>query len=318
MDNIIMPEKLFLDSKANIENNLNIILKRKIGQGIFVSKSVKINDSLSNIILGADCPRIIDDSKTNERIVKFLRFDSVGLIELKKEDKGFEITLPFVDEIENKINLKLNNLLFSVENAILENAHEKLVEIPLVQISLNPIKEILLTIHQNGFMEIKDFIKNKGLQKATRYIHFLNNLDFIRCENERCIAGNRTIELEHILSSENEQKLYKKLLANVLQHGYGSIHDYLKLTCLTPYIRWTTSYFLPSIQTNKLLFVTEKLLRERFNSYYAIKKSFIKTSNQLNQIINAEILHREDSLIRGNEAIFNSLVSNASHLRLFS
>jgi len=304
-------EPILFDSPELLDNNLNFVIKRRLGRNVFVSRRIQIEKNNFNYIIGANCPKIIDDSKTGERVVKFLRFDSVGLLEVKKDmqiDK-FSLTLPDVAEIGNKIKSKLSNLTFNVEFSLLETTHDKLVEIPLVQTFLNPIREIIVSIHETGSLNYSDFAKERGVQKADKYILFLESLDLIRRSEGNFVAGNKFVELEKLLEKKDSKLLYNKILAHTIRNGYAYIKEYLRLTSIVPFIRWSTSYFLPSIEADKLLFLNKTAIinyyQELYNLYYA---TLTKMSNQLDQVVNVGILHKEDKFIFGDKKIFDKLI----------
>lgn len=298
---------VFFENKQSLDNNLNSLLKHRLGYGVFISRTVDCETGGIDKILGVYIPRIIDDCKTGNRVIKFLRFDSVGLLEIKHSDNGFKLFLPSIEELNAKLTNKMSNLVFSVESSLLQNTYQRLVEIPVINNSLNPIREILIQLYDNNVINFYDFLKYREERKVLAYVSFLENLELVRRDGNNIIAGNRFTLMEEMLKKEDERKIYDTLLADVLRNGFDYIREYFKLTSLTPYIRWSTSYYLPSIQSRTCLSLNQNALMNHYYQIYQIKPKEGKISNQISHLVRVGILNKEDNFITGNKDIIDKL-----------
>lgn len=301
-------ENIFFEDRKSLDKNINYLVKRKLGNGVFVSKSNEKKDNSNfEMIVGIYLPRIIDDSRTEERTVKFIKFDSIGIIEAKHEDKGFRLLMPDIEELTTRLESKMSSLVFNVQYSLLQTTHQKLVEIPIIRNSLNPIREILVQIYENGKINFEDFKKYRGERKTSNYISFLENLDIVRRNGDNIVSGNQFNIMEPMLRKQDEKKIYNILLADVLRNGFGYIKEYLKLTSITPYIRWSTSYYLPSLQTESLLSLNQRALIRNYTDIYQTKPLEGKAPNQINQLVEAGIFEKQNSFIVGTQEIFDSI-----------
>lgn len=301
-------ENIFFEDRKSLDRDIGYLVKRKLGNGVFVSKAIENRESSNfDMIVGIYLPKIIDDSKTEQRIVKFIKFDSVGIIEAKHEDKGFKLLLPDIEELNTRLESKMSSLIFNVEYSLLQTAYQKLVEIPIIQNSLNPIREILVQIYENGKVSFDHFKKYRGERKALNYVSFLENLDLIRRNGDIIVSGNKFNMMEPMLRKQNTKKIYDILLADVLRNGLGYMREYLKLTSIMPYIRWSTSYYLPSHQTESLISLSQRALIRNYSDIYQTRPFEGKASNQINRLVSVGIFEKDNNFIVGNQEILNSI-----------
>ena len=300
-------QQLSFDTQREFENNINFIIKRKMGNGIFISNKIAIDSDTSNYILGAYVPKLIEDMKLNERKLKFLRFNKVSTIEVNKDGSRVVALFGKRDDLCDEIYNKISSLIFSVENALLDNVYENLVKIPLVQTSLNPIKEIFINIHKVGFVTLNQLEKGRKPEKVRRYVKLLEDLDFIRIEGDKYVEGNKMVAVREMISEQDYKSIYNKLLSIVIQQGYGYIRKYMNIMSITPYLRWITSYYYPALQYSGLINLNDKAMTGYYKEIYNISQNPIRARNQINHVIDADVLEREGSYIVGKEETFDQL-----------
>lgn len=298
--------EIFFKDKTILENNLNGIIKRRIGNGVFVSQKQTVDKNRKNLILGICIPQFIDDSKTEKRIVKFLKFDSIGILEIAKETEGFQIILPSIKEVSERLSNKMSRLLFNVQATLLQTNYRKLVEIPSVQNSLTPIRDILIDLNKNHEVNIETLTKYRGEAKTKRYIQFLESLGIVRLDREKYISGNEFTHLQEMGLKDNDN-LYNLLLAHVLKNGWDYMKEYLKLTAITPYIRLSTSYYIPSSENNSLLSLTQPALLHYYSNIYGVKPIERQATTQINHMVEVDIFREEDKYLRGTEDILTNV-----------
>jgi hypothetical protein len=291
----------------NADATLNSIIKRKLGSRVFISQKQAIDKSKTNMILGIYIPQFIDDSKLAKRKLRYLKFGSVGILETKKEKDNIQVLLPKTEELIERISTKMNRLVFSVESTLLQSTYQKLVKIPLVSNSLDPIRDILVEIRENNEFDMDRFIRTRGEAKAIKYIQFLEGLELIRKSENKYIAGNQ-FNLTQKEFKGDEKKIYNLLLAYVLKNGLAYIKEYLRLTAITPYIKLSTSYYLPSSEGGSLLSLTQNMLIQYHSNIYGGKPLERKTYTHISHMVEAGIFNKEDGkFIIGNDDVLHDV-----------
>lgn len=300
--------------RASLDANINTIVKRRLGNGVFVSSLGISSSKKFDMVLGIYVPKIIDNPKTNKRMIRFLKFDSVGILEVEKENGTFNVSLPKPDEVSKRLTNKMSKLVFGVESTLLETIYSKLVEIPVIQTSLNPIREILVYIYKNNEFRFTSLEKERGSRKASRYTSFLESLSLIKKINGVIQAGEKFNDIRVALREQNEKAFYNRLLADVLKNGYGYIREYLKLTAIIPYLRWSNSYYLPSAEIDELLLLDYKELSNNHHNIYGVYPEERKAQNQISRLADVGIFKEEENYFVGDKKVLNTTISTLGRL----
>lgn len=303
-----LEQEIYFKTKDSIKTNLVQLVKNRYGFGVFI-KDLDLSKNSIDVPLGVYIPRIIDDTSRDQRTVKFLEFNSIGKLQIEKEKDTFKVALPNSNEIHDRIKGKMAKLLFGVETSLLETTQDKLIKISSVRLALNPIREILNEIKSKNEINLSTLLKYRDEKKVRRYISLLESLDLIKKSSKSDVIfeqGNNFIELEKDLVEHGERRLYNKLLAHTLKFGYGYIKEYLKLTSIIPYIRLSTSYYLPASESESLIMLKREDIFDNHASIYGIRPFETRASNQISQLIDdAEIFGEENNFIVGKQDILD-------------
>ncbi len=291
------------------------IVRRQIGNGVFVSKKSSVDDT-TNYILGINIPRMIEDSRSGEARLKFIRFNNISTLEVNKKNDIFMGKIEERDAISQSVETKLSTLVFDTENVLLTTIYDKLANISLIQNSLNPAKEILSVIHKKGGLTFLEMKAGRSEKKVVNYIKLLEDLELIRKSGDRYVEGNKMIQMEKALGKEDLPQIYTKFLSVIIERGYGYVKEYLKLTSVTPYLRWSAAYYFPSAQFNSPLYLTEEAIGAHYYKIYGVEKPLLKMTNQINQLVGVGILKRDNSYLYGDKEIFSQVYDRYSASKL--
>lgn len=291
-------------------DSMQYLAKRQIGSGVFVSKKAVVDNKAINYMLGVNIPRVIEDSRSGEIRLKFIKFDNVSTIEFLKKDDVFTTKINR-DKIADSVNNRLLSLVFETENVLLSKIYDKLAKIPSVQNSLNPVKEILNGIHEKGGLTFLELKAGRNEKKVLSYLRLLEDLELIKKCGDRYVSGNKMIHIEKELGKDTE-KIYTRFLSVVIESGYGYIRNYLKLASITPYLRWSTAYYMTSIQFQKPLYLTEEKINKYYYNIYGVRKPLLKSSGQINQLVSVGILRRENNYLCADKETYDRLLEIVS------
>ena len=301
--------KYYFESRSKLEHDIKYIVKQRLGNGVYISGYT--NKEKNELSLGVYIPKIIDDSKTLERRIRFLKFDPIGLMKIEKDKDRLEVILPDLEFLKETTTDRMSKLIFSVERSLLESIYHKLVKIPLVQSALNPLGEILIEVYDSPKNEvsIEKFLRYREVGKLKRYLSFLERLELIRISENSIVYGNRFQVIEDKLKTDNEsnEKIYNALLADVLEGGFRYISEYLRLTAIKPFLRWSTSYYLPSLENEGLMLLDKSALINNYWGLYHKRPLEAKATSQLNHLVDAEVFKREGGYLRGTQEVYKNI-----------
>jgi hypothetical protein len=289
-------------------------LKSRFGRGFYLAGRSTVDSKRAKYKIGNCYPDIVDDCRTWKRTIRFRRFDSVFIVDVKQgRGRTVVVEIPGRESVSMEMAKRLETITFRSETALLEAIHQKVVSIPSVQLAMTPIREIVVSLHREGELLLKEFCSGRDREKAMRYVKFLRDLGFLEQENGRIVRGGNLRRHEERVY-EDERSLYGAVLSEILETGYGYIRDYLHLTQIIPYLRVSNSYFLPSRSSGELLFLTAEELRKHYRFYYRVTKPLLKIKGQIDDIVDADIFDRDDELIIGKERIFQDYIEAAPSL----
>jgi hypothetical protein len=194
----------------------------------------------------------------------------------------------------------------------LEVAHDKIVEAPLVQQALSPIRSIIVWLDRNGRVDWRTL---QGLNKPDvqlkRYLELLTAVKYAQREGALWVQGDR---FPSGTSQEDPKGFYNGILANVVKLGFPYMREVIRLTQMVGYFFWANSYFLTTLEVDSRLALPVNDLAERKARYYPSKRqSEIEVTSQMQRVIDTKLLLREDGNIVGDEEKTASYLVAAKH-----
>lgn len=276
-------------TSENIQSQLNTFVKRKVSPSLFVTDGHELNENTFVYSINNSYPKMIWDNNEELAIYRFINVHNIGTIKAKVKDDIIKvIDMTERGRLQEKFDKEIQNIYKKSEMALLKTIHDSLVRIPFVQTAMSPIRTILEKVDREGVVPVGDKFGYRNLGKTEKYIDFLSSLNFIRVENEKIYPDKELNAIRNLDISLKE--FHNKILSAVLRRGFAYIQDYLHLTLITPFIRLSNSYFLPSYESEKLLEFSIEDFRKSYHDIYNIRKSKNKISRQLSYITEQNIL----------------------------
>lgn len=307
-----MESEILISKHGDLDKVVKNILFRKIGQGLYINRK-EFEDKSKTYFIGAHCPQLLEDTKENRRVIKFLEFPDIFSLSVVEEKSKWKIDIPPRNEIAERIEKQVSNLVFTVEQSLLKASYGNLIDIPTIQTSINPISEILNSLYQRAKLDadiLFEIEKSRGA-RTKKYLHLLESLEIIRKnkESQEYTFGNRFIQIEKTLEKADKKRLFKQILSIVIKEGYSYLTECLNLMSITPFLRWSNSYYFPSHQMDNLLHMKRDDIYTYYRQVYPNvgRPKKIKFENQLSQIIGVNILREEEGYIIGSETIYSAL-----------
>lgn len=309
---------LLYKTKNEIDKKLPRYLKRNFGQGIYISGQRKVDDKIFLFTMGNCYPAFFHKPVDRTPIIKFANFKNVSTIKIEWSDfdKKFKVSIPSRKKVIDKNKEKYLSIITSVENSLLDITRLHYVKIPLVQNAMSRIIRILLDLEDYSQINLSHYYR-RDKEKLLKYLKFLEDMDYVRKEDELYVEGNRLNIIKHDLNKlENDREtLFNKILADVLKIGYPYMKKHLRLFQIVPYLRITASYYYPSYKLEELLSIkkidfTNFIADYRYSLYNLRSKALegcpdSRLSKQINDVINSDIFEIKNENIIGNETIFN-------------
>jgi len=274
--------------------------RRKLSPSVYVDRKSHQKDK-DYFEFGICTPRVIIDS-SEAPLIRYVCIDGIFSASTKRVEQRLLINLPSRKEIADKFHEKQGALIRRAENILVENLGDKLIQIPKVQNGLNPIKEILLALHDLGDIPVSELRARMDIHRTVNYLKFLEDLEFIRLENDTVYPGNEMTKYDIA-----DIDFGNIILKDVLLRGFRFLTENLSIYILTPYLELSNAYYLQSHYADKLLKLDHKEISRHYEDMYgrARHKPEYQTYSNLLEIRQAHILQGEKSVFYGSEETFN-------------
>lgn len=247
------------------------LLKARITQGAFLSSEPReISDGRYVAKLGLERPQVVWDPSREEGSLSFLRYPEVSTVNLSETQSGVVLEIPSRADVLDRAETKESSLLFRVEAAILDSARHRLAKPAIVQNQLNPIREILVMVGEEGT------VPKSVLSENSRYFRLLEDLRYIELDETSIRPGPATIQM---LERAGEEP-YLRMLGDIIAEGYEHLTTELNLQHVNSFVHTAGSYFWPS-QT-----MGEPLEFELNDFYMSLKKVYGPRSPEKRKIFN--------------------------------
>ena len=305
-------ETLAVKPGANIGKIILDNVHKRFSQAAYVSGE-KLHNEHNYFEFGISIPRVILDHGKSP-LMKYICIDNVFSASAKVKGKQIEIEWPERDEAAKMLENKRKSLIRQAENALIASLGNRLVRIPKVQNGMNPIKEILLSLHDLGEIPFQDICSRKGRKRAEEYIRFLEDLNFVVVDQEIIYPGNELTKYD--LAEMGSKEVCYALLTDILLRGLRFLTENLKIYILTPYLELSNVYYLQSHFADQMLNMDHFEVSRHYLEMYRRKKR--KQPYQINanllEMRHAEIIQGDRGVFSGYEEIFDQFQTQVGSL----
>ncbi len=287
--------------------NIQPVLERKarleLATNAYISKSTRVKGRYQ-FEFGIVIPKFIVDND-KPPILRNISIDNVFSISARESDKILEIEWPERKEISIKLQEQKGTLIRNAENALITTMGSKLIDIPKVQNGLNPIKEILLALFELGEIPLSELRQRKGKARASQYVKFLENLEFITLDENIIYPGNQLSKYD-LVKTITTAELNSTILNDVLTKGFRYLSEDLRIYILTPYLELANAYYLQSLYAEKILHMNHNEITRHYNEMYRrpTKKPAYQNLANLVEMRHAKIIQGGHGIFYGYDNLY--------------
>lgn len=304
-------------TQTKIKKLIEEYIRRKISLNIKIEKIEKAENKIT-AELTYFIPKMVFDDSLQKQFIKFIKLNNFYEAKFSWEATGIS---PLFDKkfLYKNRDLELKKQQIIVENLIFDTIYPKLVRIPLIKNQLTPIYTILLEVITNGKMTKTELSNMRKQDRIKKYVQFLEGLGIIRKDtNGDLVEGNIPIELKDRIQKHRDNGIdivsKEEVLActfgYALKEGKKYLLEELRLTSVKPFLRLAVFYYSMASQTNYL----NKMTGETFYETYIAENPEIdlirsQLNNQLQDMVNAGILARQNNFFLGKKDILTAVIA---------
>jgi len=296
-------------------SNLEYIVKKhaieNYGDLIVADKPIfDENTKMWKVQLRSTYPRIIEDEKSKEIIIRFLNLKDLGSIEINEHLK---ITKATSNEIcEHQLTSRIDLWKQQAEKIVVTASSEVFAKIAESIHVLNPLWLVLGEISKldktghDFLLEREEIDQQRRPWKIRQYLELLAELNIVRKVDNDYTYGNLYVTLLEQYGKD-PRELQSVLLSHVIKSKYSTLRQVFGITQLEPFVHLANSYYWPSLDAEKLMHTTRSHLYQRFQDYYN-KVSSWDFNSKLSELTENGALQYENGYIIGDKDQFDTML----------
>lgn len=282
-------------------------LKRHLGRGIYVYDVQELPNGNLEISLGHVSPRDMSDCRDHDNVLKFITLRDVYTIEAENTGNDvYLIDIPDRSEIVEGIDRREKEVMDKLDFSMAQAIYEHVYDLPAVRTQLNPILQILRGTRNRSELTVSEVNRNQRSENTREYIELLENFGYIEVENGVITQGVRLQSAD--LHEYDWDEFGRKFLGDVVQRGYMTIRDEMKLSMLGHYQKYSGSYYYDAIQRGKKdLWLDIETVAENLEELHGERRDEFYLHDKLGELASVDVIQKDGDYVRSEEDIFEQV-----------
>lgn len=285
-------------------------LKRHLGRGIYVQNIEELADSNLQITLGNVSPRDLSDCRDSDNVLKFITVRDVYTITAEATGRGYYVLdLPSRADVVNGIGEREDEILDKLDFSLAQAIYGKVYDLPKVRTQLNPILQILRWTRNRSNLTIGRVEQNQRSDKSREYVDLLESFGYIELDGRSIKPGVRLQSAD--LHELDWDEFGRKFLGDVVQRGYMTIRDDLKISMLGHYQKYSGAYYYDAIQRgDKDLWLDINSIRENLKEMHDEERDSYWLHDKLAELDSVDVIEKDGEYVRSNEDVYETVARN--------
>lgn len=306
-------DRIYFEEESDIEDEVELKIKRRFGRGLFIDKYSFPEDGPITLQLGNVVPKDVSDCRDRDRVLNFITYKPIYDLQAEPTNGGYLIELPNRSDIYEGFLDRKQQLARRLDTSIAKAIYEELVSFTPVENQLSGVKEILWVVREKQPVPEDDLIEMRGwdAEEQTRlYLQVLRETEFIqRIDGEYFPDNNLKAHDELGVESEEFSKL---VLGQIVHQAYHTLKDELNLTLLAHYPKYAGSYYFSALKRNRPeLRLNVRAITDNLWTVYGDDEHEFRVEKKLNDLVRAEVVHREDDMFYANPGVYDQVAGEA-------
>lgn len=306
-------DKIRFNEPSDIEEDVELKIKRRFGRGLFVEKYDVMEDGPITIKLGNVIPKDVSDCRDRDRVLNFITFKPVFELQAEPTNGGYLIELPNRNEIYDGFIDRKKQLARRLDTSMAKAIYEELVSFTPVENQLSGVKEILWVVREKQPVEEEDLIAMRGRDSEAQtrmYLQVLRETEFIQRKNGEYFSDSN-LDAHDELKIESEE-FSKLVLGQIVHRAYHTLKDELNLTLLAHYPKYAGSYYFSALKRDEpSLHLNVKAITDNLHTIYGDDEHEYRVEKKLNELVDVGVINRDNDMYYGNSDIYSQVVQEA-------
>lgn len=285
-------------------------LKRHLGRSIYVQNVEKLADGNVEITLGNASPRNLSDCRDQDNVLKFITIRDVYSIHAEATGGGYYILdLPDRSAVVEGIGEREREILDKLDFSLAQAIYSKVYDLPKVRTQLNPILQILRWTRNQSDLTIGRVEQNQRSHNNREYIDLLESFGYIERSDRRIKPGVRLQSAD--LNEYDWDEFGRAFLGDIVQRGYMTIRDDLKISMLGHYQKYSGAYYYDAIQRgDKSLWLDIETIADNLKEMHDEDRGSYYLHDKLGELDSVGVIEKDGEFVRSDTDVFDTVAKN--------
>jgi hypothetical protein len=220
------------------------------------------------------------------------------------------VTGPSARTVQRMAADRYHLLAAASQRVLLPSLYDRLVKIDAVSLTMSPLRTILVQLDEDGQVTPQSAFRRKlpPREKIDRYFKLLEDLEYIKKSDSHYVPGTNFQKLA--TKKVHSPEIFGSILSDVISLKSDYLTNVLHWTMMVPYLRWSNAYYFKSLEAGQLTPLDRTTYVDSYSMLYGTGARGNELS-QLTHLMDASILHKEDSYYIGEQSVFQSFNEHA-------
>jgi hypothetical protein len=258
--------------------------------------------------LKVDYPAIIQDDRTNERIIRFLSFKKLGHLRFSENFRVPEGNTTN-EECAGLLHDYLGKWRERAEKIVVEATAPNLARSERMRDALNPIYVLVYNLITEPETEITqvDIARFRRPRKTRQYLSLLEQSGIVHKTQSGYSYGNMFTAIVKKVKEQNPKDyvaaMTESVIAYIIRQNYPVIREVFRVSRLEPVVHMDSCYYEQTLKAGKLVYQEMNKLIDRYNQVYP-RMSPKELKPVLHELVEINTLTQDDDYFYGVPPLF--------------
>lgn len=269
------------------------------------------DENFLSVTVGITYPQDVSDSRDGQNVLKMVNIGDVETLTATSIGSDhYKFDLPPRADLYSAYQDRHEKLLDELDWSMAKAIYSRVYQLNPVRNQLNSIIQIVNWVRREDNLTTKDIKDAQSNENTEKYIQALEDLGFLRVENNNVRHGRKidSADLQNLSADEFE----KQVMGEVVVDGYYMLRKELGLMMLNHFPIFANAYYISAFRRRKSdLWLTVDDVLENLQTEYDRNEGRLAVEDKLRDLAQVDVLEFENGEVRGHPDIYREVQQDA-------
>lgn len=299
-------------TKESVKSQLQGQLRHFYSRRLFIQEvDYAPEEGHLSVTVGIAYPQDVSGSRSEENVLKMVNVGNVSRITASEADGGyFKFDLPSRSDLYQDYKQQHERLLADLDWSMARAIYGRVYQLNPVRNQLNSVIQILNWTRRIDGLTVEQVREDQSNQKTDDYLRVLENLGFIRTDDEFVYPGRKIESAD--LHKLSRREYERRVVGELVNEGYYALREELGLRMLNHFPKFANAYYLAAFRRgDKGLWLSVDDVVDNLHSEYGSDEGRAVIEDKLWDLSrdNVDVLKYEGDEVRGNSEVYDMVLS---------